>query len=105
MDDNWKKEIENLLEENEFWLNCIRHVELDYTLEQQNRELCIELIKWHELSKETYTLLEGIYEEVNATSCQIDKDHIISLFDNTFKKVKSNYYNNIEGKKNPHYRP
>lgn len=100
MNDDWNKELEKLLEENKKWLEQVKCVKFGYDINEQNHQLCLEIIKWHELSKEAFTLLETIYENVFNEDEQINKDYFILKYNNKFKRVKNNYYNNMKVKDN-----
>jgi hypothetical protein len=102
-DENWQGEISFLVEEKKEWLDKIRRIKLGFDENQQIEKLCEEVIKWHELSKETYSLLEALYENFIPIFSNVDKDSLdfhTNLFFNyleeRFQRVKSNYDNNIK---------
>ena len=112
-DENWQNEITSLVEENEKWLNTIRSIEsFPDNLNEQIKNLCVEVIKWHELSKQSYTLLSSLYENVmpllfamDGTLIDLKSNHYFDDLEERFEKAKNNYTNNIKAKEDPHYRP
>lgn len=110
--EKWEKEKEQLLEENKDWLNIIKCIDLGYSLEEQEKQLCIEVLKWHELSKESFTLLESLYEQliplfkvIDGTVLDLKTNSFFNDLEEKFKRVKNNYINNIKSKEDKNYRP
>jgi hypothetical protein len=110
--EKWNEEKKILLEENKKWLDQIRGIEIGLDQNQQIKKLCEEVIKWHELSKQSYTLLNLLYENVMPLLSAIDGT-LIDLKSNPhfddleekFEKAKRNYTNNIKAKEDPNYKP
>lgn len=111
-DENWQNEITSLVEENKEWLDQIRCINLGLDKNQQIKNLSLEVIKWHELSKQSYTLLNSLYENVmpllfamDGTLIDLKSNHYFDDLEERFEKAKNNYTNNIKAKEDPHYRP
>lgn len=111
-DENWQNEITSLVEENKEWLDQIRGIETGSDAGQQIKNLSSEVIKWHELSKQCYTLLNSLYENVmpllfamDGTLIDLKSNHYFDDLEERFEKAKNNYTNNIKAKEDPHYRP
>jgi hypothetical protein len=101
--EDWQNEIDLLIEEKKEWLDKIMRIKVGLDERDQIKKLCEEVIKWHELSKETYTLLEALYENFIPIFSNVDKDSLdfhTNIFFNhlekRFQRVKSNYDNNIK---------
>ena len=111
--EKWDEEKRILLENNEKWLNTIRCIEsFPDNLNEQIKNLCVEVIKWHELSKQSYTLLSSLYENVmpllsaiDGTLIDLKSNQYFDNLEDRFEKAKNNYTNNIKAKEDPHYRP
>jgi hypothetical protein len=110
-DRDWENQISFLVEENKEWLDKVRRIKLGFDENQQIEMLCQEVIKWHELAKETYTLLESLYENFIPIFSNVDKDSLefhtsifFSYLEERFKRVKNNYNNNIDAKLDPNYK-
>lgn len=111
--EKWDEEKRILLENNEKWLNTIRSVEsFPDNLNEQIKNLCVEVIKWHELSKQSYTLLSSLYENVmpllsaiDGTLIDLKSNQYFDNLEDRFEKAKNNYTNNIKAKEDPNYRP
>lgn len=112
-DEKWQNEISSLLEDNREWLETIRSIEFyPNDLNEQIKNLCVEVIKWHELSKECYTLLESLYQQlipitiaIDGTFMDLKTNNFFNDLEEKFEKVKNNYTNNIKAKRDPNYRP
>ena len=111
-DENWQNEITSLVEENKEWLDQIKGIETGFDAGQQIKNLSSEVIKWHELSKQSYTLLNSLYENVmpllfamDGTLIDLKSNHYFDDLEERFEKAKNNYTNNIKAKEDPHYRP
>jgi hypothetical protein len=109
--EHWQNELTLLVEENKEWLEHVRRIKLGFGKNQQIEKLCEEVIKWHELSRETYSLLESLYENFIPIFSNVDKDSLdfnTNLFfeylEKRFERVKNNYMNNIEAKENLNYK-
>jgi|LauGreDrversion4_2_1035121.scaffolds.fasta_scaffold262975_2 hypothetical protein len=111
--EKWDEEKRILLENNEKWLNTIRSIEsFPDNLNEQIKNLCVEVIKWHELSKQSYTLLSSLYENVmpllsaiDGTLIDLKSNQYFDNLEDRFEKAKNNYTNNIKAKEDPNYRP
>ena len=110
--EKWDKEKKILLEENKEWLDQIRRIKMGFDENQQIEKLCEEVIKWHELSRQCYTLLNSLYENVmpllfamDGTLIDLKSNHYFDNLEENFEKAKNNYTNNIKAKEDPHYRP
>ena len=110
--EKWDKEKKILLEENKEWLDQIRGIKMGFDENQQIEKLCEEVIKWHELSRQCYTLLNSLYENVmpllfamDGTLIDLKSNHYFDNLEENFEKAKNNYTNNIKAKEDPYYRP
>jgi hypothetical protein len=110
--EHWLSELTLLVEENKEWLDHVRRTNLGFDENQQIEMLCQEVIKWHELSRETYTLLETLYQQFIPIATAIDGTFVdlkTNIFFNDlkekFQRVKNNYTNNIKAKRDTNYRP
>jgi len=111
--EKWDEEKRILLENNKKWLNTIRSIEsFPDDLNEQIKNLCVEVIKWHELSKQSYTLLSSLYENVmpllsaiDGTLIDLKSNQYFDNLEDRFEKAKNNYTNNIKAKEDPNYRP
>jgi len=110
--ENWRNELTLLMEENKEWLDHVRRIKLGFDENQQIEKLCEEVIKWHELSKQSYTLLNSLYENVmpllsaiDGTFIDLKTNHYFNDLEDRFEKTKNNYTNNIKSKEDPNYRP
>ncbi len=109
--ESWRSQLTILVEENKEWLDHVRRIKLGFDESQQIEKLCEEVIKWHELSRETYSLLESLYENFIPIFSNVDKNSLefhTNLFfeylEKRFERVKNNYTNNIEAKENLNYK-
>ena len=110
--EKWDKEKKILLEENKEWLDQIRSIEDGLDQNQQIKKLCEEVVRWHELSRQCYTLLNSLYENVmpllfamDGTLIDLKSNHYFDNLEENFEKATRNYTNNIKAKEDPHYRP
>lgn len=111
--EKWDEEKKILLEDNKEWLDTVRGIEFNFNdLNEQIKNLCVEVIKWHELSKQSYTLLSSLYENVmpllsaiDGTLIDLKSNQYFDDLEHRFEKAKNNYTNNIKAKEDPNYRP
>lgn len=111
--EKWDEEKKILLEDNKEWLDTVRGIEFNFNdLNEQIKNLCVEVIKWHELSKQSYTLLSSLYENVmpllsaiDGTLIDLKSNQYFDDLEYRFEKAKNNYTNNIKAKEDPNYRP
>ena len=111
--EEWDKEIKILLENNKEWLHTVKGATLfPDDLNEQIRNLSVEVIKWHELTKQSYTLLSSLYENtmpllfaIDGVSVDLKSNVFFNDIEEKFEKAKNNYTNNIKAIEDPNYKP
>jgi hypothetical protein len=111
--EKWDEEKKILLENNKEWLETVKCTPpFPDDLNEQIKNLSLEVIKWHELSKQSYTLLSALYENMmpllfamDGVSIDLKSNLFFNDIEERFEKAKNNYMNNIKSKEDPYYRP